>query len=155
MTSNHMSPDRRSERFSLRLAAALTACVMSVVVPLVQRGAVAASSPGGAQSPKIVYYSGQAGGLMVMNTDGSSPQPYLPDVPNAMAADFSANGGKVVYQIGPSPQCVEGNGFGSIVVANADGSDPVTVGQGCDPASRPTAPGWRSSLLLQHRVATS
>ena len=47
-------------------------------------------------------------------------------------SDWSPDGTKVVYD-----SEIEGTGEGNIVVANADGSDPVVVGSGDDPAWSP------------------
>ena len=88
-------------------------------------------------APRIVYRSTTASpvGLWVMGIDGSSPKSFLP---NADGADFSADGTKLVYQIGGDVACNFNFGFGQIVVANADGSGPVTIGAGgCNPRISP------------------
>ena len=108
-----------------RLRPGLRVWVAASIALALGLGALA-SAAAAVAAPRIVYHSASSpAGLWVMGIDGSSPKPFLA---GGNAADFSGDGTKVVYQVGGDPACNVNFGFGQIVVANADGSSPVTIG---------------------------
>jgi hypothetical protein len=98
-----------------------------------------------ASAPQQIVYASQSSpeGLWQMNLDGSSSRSLLP---NATWPDYSADGSKLLYVTGGSPVCNADAPEGQIYVANADGSDPVLIGSGCEPR---ISPDGTSVLYLQ------
>ena len=97
---------------------------------------LAPSAAGAATPQKLVYHSANApDGLWRINADGSgSPQSFIA---GASWPQYSAHASKLLYVVGGDAVCSASVGPGQIVVANADGSDPVTVGSGCEPRISP------------------
>lgn len=123
-----------------RTALAVALTLATGVSAIVFSGADAtAAGPRTAPLTRIVYYSGtNPRGLWTMNVDGSSPAPLLSaSTGTAAGANFSADGSKLVYQVGGGVACNVNYGPGQIIVANADGSSPVTIGSGCSPRISP------------------
>ena len=98
-----------------------------------------------ASPPQQIVYASQSSpeGLWQMNLDGSSPRSLLP---GPTWPDYSADGSKLLYVTDGSPVCNANVPEGRIYVANADGSDPVLIGSGCEPR---LSPDGTSVLYLQ------
>ena len=114
------------------VASSKTAAKTVVLVRALDGAAsAAAAAPSG-----IIYDSNSSpAGLWLMNADGTSPKSFKA---GADGATFSADGKKLVYQVGGGVACNVNFGPGQIVAANADGSKPVTIGSGgCSPRISP------------------
>ncbi len=94
-----------------------------------------APAAGAAATQQLVYHSRNSpDGLWRINLNGTGAASFIP---GATWADYTADGSKLVYQVGGGAPCNTLTGIGEIEVANADGSKPVNVGAGCQPEISP------------------
>jgi hypothetical protein len=139
-TNSRRSPTGQAQRHMWATRMGLLLLVGSLVVTMAFARVAHATTP-----PQQIVYASQSSpeGLWQMNLDGSSPQSLLA---GSTWPDYSADGSKLLYVTGGSPVCNADAPEGQIHVANADGSDPVLIGSGCEPR---ISPDGKSVLYLQ------
>jgi Tol biopolymer transport system component len=140
-----------------RLAPILLLIVLLVVAMVAI--AVVGSQPrlpdpfGPAANGRVAYLAD--GQIYAANPDGSNPIPLTFGIRSAATPSWSRDGTKFAYMlVSPRPGTENPTAFGDIVVADADGSNPITIDRETED---PSPPSWSPDgrLLAYSKVTAS